>query len=99
METMSDKFDKTKFQTLADEFGGLAGWYAKENGGWSREKVVQALLRLFDKQHLLDGVEGREERGAVALGAMTENPYGTQIELAEKMFNERNVKGDEAKAA
>ena len=84
-----DLFQKEVFSKLADEFGGLAGWYSRQNGGWSQDAVVDALLRLYDRRDLLEGVEDQKERGRVALGAMTENPYSAQLKLAEEKFNER----------
>ena len=81
----TETFQRDEYKALANEFGGLAGWYAKQNGGWSKEAVVDALLRLYENRDLLEGVEGREERGLVALSAFAED----EVDMAERKFSER----------
>lgn len=83
-------FDREAFLTLANEFGGLAGWYIKEHeGGWSQEAWEEAMIRLYDQRHLLDGVEDHRERGYVALQVFSDATDQSKMldRVAEKLKN------------
>lgn len=61
------------------EFGGLAHWHVRNRyGRFDQEKWDNAMLLLYDRRDALEGVEGRQERGAVALGAFAANDQSAE---------------------
>jgi hypothetical protein len=83
--------DEEALRSLADEFGGLAGWKCKEdNGGrWTQEGWDELMMRLYDNRGLLDGMDAPEKRGKAALDAMSSSPTDAVARLSRKLAHRR----------
>lgn len=69
----------TTLEEIIFEFGGLAHWHVvNRHGRFDQEKWDNAMLLLYDRRDALEGIEGRQERGAVALSAFAVNDQSAE---------------------
>ena len=93
-------FDKQAFEALADEFGGLAGWYVKDKQGgkWTQDGWDDVMLRLYEHRAGLDNVKDQRRRGLVALQAFSTDPRADMLARIEARYREEEARRASAPA-
>src|SRR5438094_895986 len=91
-KSVEEEFDPEAFKSLAEEFGGLAGWYIKKYcGGWSEDAWDDTMLNLYNNRSVLDGVSDQDERGLAALQAFAgKDPTAAMLRRIERKRAERS---------
>jgi hypothetical protein len=87
----ANDFDRDAFRTLARDYGGLAGWYCKQqkNGKWDRDTVDEYLMRLYEGRRALESADD-SERVPVVLSLFAGDPEEAELDRIQTKWEDRD---------